>query len=177
MSETTEQRTQFQIQATPTGQGDKFEIVIITPGLGNGWKFSEEVLQKSLPMWDGVECFIDHSWLGQSLHDLAGIIYAPTYSDGIHATLRVTGPSGPLLQELAREMLSEQEPKPKVGFSADIVFTAKEKEVCEILRVYSADLVFDPARGGAFIRALNQAQRQKGTRIMSDEVTNTTPPE
>lgn len=135
-------------------------------------------MQKSLPLWDGIECFIDHSWLGQSLHDLAGVIYSPTYSDGIRATLRAAGPSGPLLKELAREMLNDDQPKPKIGFSADILFTAKDKEVQDILRVYSADLVFDPARGGAFIRALNQAQSQKGISIMSNQpATPTTPPE
>ncbi len=44
--------------------GDKksslFEVTAITAGLGNGWLFSSECLQKSLPLWEGVEIFIDH---------------------------------------------------------------------------------------------------------------------
>jgi hypothetical protein len=171
-------RTKLQINASPNptaaGQGDLFEITIITPGDGNGWKFSPAVLEKSVPLWNGAECFIDHSWSGQSLHDLAGVIFEPTYNGGVRAKLRAAGPSGPLLQAIAREMLGQAQPKPKIGFSADVLFTANDKqEVTEIVKVYSTDLVFDPARGGAFIRALNQAQRQKGNAAMS---TNTETP-
>jgi hypothetical protein len=43
---------------------------------------------------------------------------------------------------------------PAVGFSADVVFTAKGKEVQKILRILDLSLVFNPARGGAK-RALN----------------------
>jgi hypothetical protein len=42
-----------------------------------------------------------------------------------------------------------------VGFSADVVFTSQGRKVQKILRVLSVDLVFNPARGGAFLRALN----------------------
>ena len=166
----TEQRAKFAAEATINNSG-KFEIYCITPGNGNGWKFSESVLRDSLKLWDGVESFIDHSFFGQSIRDLGGIIYAPVYDNGIKATLRSAGPSAAIMEALACEMLNEDQPKPHVGFSADVVFMAKDKEVTQILRVYSVDLVFDPARGGSFLRALNSAQ-QRATiperRTMSD---------
>ena len=69
--------------------------------------------------------------------------------------LESMGPSGPLVTELGRQMVEEEEPKPKVGFSADLIFTAKGREVKNILRILHLALVFNPARGGAFLRAMN----------------------
>ena len=62
---------EFEILAITAGDGE-FEILAITAGDGNGWKFSAETLQKSLPLWDGAQTFIDHHWFGHSVHDLAG---------------------------------------------------------------------------------------------------------
>jgi len=135
----------------------RFEILAITAGEGNGWKFSAETLQQSLSLWDGAECFVDHSWWGHSIKDLAGVCHSPQWdasAQGVKLTLRPVGPSAPLLVELGKQMLSEEK-NPKIGFSADLTFTSKGKEVQSILKIYSVDLVFNPARGGAFIRALN----------------------
>jgi hypothetical protein len=64
---------------------------------------------------------------------------------------------------LGRELLADSAAlsrppsgRPHVGFSADLLFTpAPGRTVDRILRVLSLDLVFHPARGGAFLRALN----------------------
>ena len=40
------------------------------------------------------------------------------------------------------------------------MFSAKDKNVTSILRILSLDLVFDPARGGIFLRAINAARPQ-----------------
>jgi len=57
-----------------------------------------------------------------------------------------------------------------------VLFTANGKKVKEILRVISLDLVYDPARGGAFLRALNQQQHHTtGVTPMPEE--NKTPQE
>lgn len=149
-------RARLAAAGTVTPAGD-YEIVAITAGNGNGWQFSEACLQESLSLWDGVECFIDHNWSGHSLRDLAGVCYSPLWdaqSKGVLVKLRALGPSAGLLQELGKQLVAEG-PKPRVGFSADVVFTAQGKEVHKILRVLSVDLVFNPARGGAFKRALN----------------------
>jgi len=57
------------------GQRGKLRITAITAGEGNGWMFSEVALRHSLPLWDGVACFVDHGgWMDwtRSVRDLCG---------------------------------------------------------------------------------------------------------
>ena len=151
-----------QVSLSATGlvnENGKFEIMAITVGNGNGWTFSEECLRASLELWEGVECFVDHGgWFGgRSVRDLGGVCNEPRWSEeeqGIKLDLKTMGPSGELVTELGRQILAEEQP-PKVGFSADILFTAKGKEAKDILRILDLSLVFNPARGGAFLRAMN----------------------
>ncbi len=163
----TRQRVALQGEVKSGGQ---FEIACITAGIGNGWDFSAGVLQESLSLWNGIDCFIDHSWAGHSIKDLAGRIHSPAWSaelSGITAQLKPIGPNKDLIGELAREVLDEDEnTAPNIGFSADVLFTANGRKVEKILKVFSVDLVIDPARGGAFLRALNS--RIGGVR-MADE--------
>jgi hypothetical protein len=152
------------LEATSTvnARGD-FIILAITAGRGNGWDFPAAVLRASLPLWEGVQTFVDHgppeAGARRSLRDLGGVCQAPAWDEtrqGITLQLRTLGPSGPLVRALGREVLAEGEARPSVGFSADLLFApGPERSVRAILRVLSLDLVFDPARGGAFLRALN----------------------
>jgi hypothetical protein len=158
--------------------GGKFEVLAMTVGEGNGWEFSEEVLRASLELWQGVECFVDHAgWFGgRSVRDLGGVCDSPRWSDdsgGIMLDLQTLGPSGELVDELGRQILAEEQP-PKVGFSADILFTAKGKIAKTILRVLDLSLVFNPARGGAFVRAMNQIQGNTEVNEMPEEEVITT---
>ncbi len=157
-------RLEAHAQVNPSG---RFDVLAITAGLGNGWNFSEAALRESLGLWDGVECFIDHGFAARSIRDLAGVCELPRWDEerrGVRLTLQAVGPAAELLTELGRQVLSAGGQKPKVGFSADVVFTAKGRDVEKILRVNSLDLVFNPARGGAFVRALNQqGDRMEGT--------------
>ncbi|MEJ2353919.1 MAG: hypothetical protein P8Y03_29445, partial [Anaerolineales bacterium] len=170
MAEDIESSQQVSLSATgwvnPSG---KFEIDGITAGEGRGWMFSADVLKESVPLWDGVECFVDHGgWFGgRSVRDLGGVFQNPRWSEesqGVRLDLETMGPSGPLVDELGRQMLAEdgngdrRKTAPKIGFSADVLFTAKGRDVQKILRVISLDLVFNPARGGAFVRALNSLE-------------------
>ncbi len=166
-----------QVQVTKSG---KFQILAITAGLGNGWNFTAAALQKSLPLWEGVECFVDHQVNpsgGHSVRDLGGLCTNPTWCEtalGVQVELATMGPSAKLVEAIGREVLAARErgeTRPRVGFSADVVFTAKNQVVTEILRVHSLDLVFNPARGGAFVRALNQ--QMKGDSMESDAEVNT----
>ncbi len=153
--------TQHQARFQTTGQvkaPGKFEVICITAGNGNGWQFSAQVLQDSLSLWDGVHCFLDHAWFSRSVRDVAGVISDPVWdpdTQGIRATLKAFGPGGDLLTEFGKQILAEDKVKPRIGFSADVLFTSNQKSVKEILRVISLDLVYNPARGGAFLRALN----------------------
>ena len=138
----------------------KFEVLAMTAGEGHGWVFGEAVLQDSLDIWDGVECFVEHAgWFGgRKLKDLGGVCRKPFWSEedkGIRLELKTMGPSGDIVAELGRQILAEEEPKPKVGFSADVLFKAKGRKVTDILRVLDLSLVFNPARGGAFVRVMN----------------------
>ncbi len=156
-------RERFAASGQSVANGE-FEILAITAGQGNGWVFPRETLEESLPLWEGIETYIDHGALdgGRSLRDLAGICHSPVFdgdSSGIRLKLRATGPSGELLEAIAREWLASPEPRADVGFSADLLFTAEGNTVRKILKLLSLDLVVNPARGGCILRALNQ---QKG---------------
>lgn len=166
-----EQRAYFGLQtlapagekAACIGAAGQFEVLAITAGNGNGWLFRADVLRRSLALWDGVECFVDHASgpqhsPGRSVRDLGGVFHQPAWDEaaqGIRLRLRTLGPAGGLVDALGRDLLaSDGAGGPRVGFSADIGFVAKGKEISEIVRVYSVDLVYHPARGGAFVRRL-----------------------
>jgi hypothetical protein len=160
-SRTEQNRAALSASGTVNATGE-FEVLAITAGEGNGWQFSAAALRESLALWDGAECFIDHRWT-HSLRDLAGVLCTPEWdaaSQGVKCRLRPLGPAGPVLAELGRQLLADGAPQPRVGFSADVVFSAQGQQVEKILRVLSVDLVFNPARGGAFLRALNHLQGQ-----------------
>lgn len=156
-------RQRFNLASHVCGLGWKtnpcrFEILAVTAGEGNGWLFSPHVLRESLPLWDGVECFIDHSLAERSVRDLAGVFSRPVWDEsapGVRVTLTPGGPGAQLLNDLGKEVLQQPAPKAHVGFSADLLFSANGKAVERILKVFSIDLVVNPARGGAFLRALD----------------------
>jgi hypothetical protein len=153
---------ELQVSLKASGQinaAGKFEVDVINAGNGNGYQFTEKALRESLSLWNGSTCFVDHgSWLGgRSVKDIAGVFSNPRWveeSNAIRMDLQTMGPAGVLVEELGRQVLSEGV-KPKIGFSADVIFTAKGKEVLKIVRVLEVCLVYNPARGGAFVRALN----------------------
>lgn len=162
----TEQRIKLSAKAEVNANGE-FEIIAITEGEGNGWQFSAAALQASVPLWNGVNCLVDHAgWFDQpSVMKLSGVSYGPTWNEqkkGVQVTLRPIGPLAEVVRAFGREMLALKaagQVTPNAGFSADINFTATNKTVQAITRVNSLDLVLDPARGGEFLRALNQAMR------------------
>ena len=147
------------LASTSVNEQGEFEILAITAGEGNGWKFSAAALNESVSLWDGVHTFIDHHWFGSSVHDLAGVCHSPQWDEkaqGIKLRLKPFGPAAGVLTEMGKQFLAEEQVKPDVGFSADIMFTAKGKEVQQITRVFSVDLVVNPARGGEFVREIYQ---------------------
>ena len=169
----THHQARFSADGRPLSPGT-FEILCITAGQGNGWAFSEEVLKASLHLWEGVHCFIDHAWTSRSVRDLAGQVLRPRWdaeAHGIRADLQAFGPAGDLLSGFGKEVLAEENP-PRVGFSADILFTSTSRVVKEIVRVLSLDLVYDPARGGAFLRALQSLNAPSVTHLTENQILN-----
>jgi len=66
-------------------ESGRFVIDVITAGTGNGWEFSQEVLQDSLDLWNGAEVFIDHGGFFQrnrSVRDLGGVLSNPRWNSG-----------------------------------------------------------------------------------------------
>lgn len=173
----------------PGEGGEGFLILAITAGLGNGWNFTPDVLQRSLALWDGIDCFVDHApcnaLSGRSVRDLGGACSSPewdTARQGIRLKLTPAGPSAEMLRSVGQEMLGRTGAAPRVGFSADLLLRAAEwdpsqktpREVREIVKVLSVDLVHNPARGGAFLQALSEGAptqpcSYKGERLMSDD--------
>lgn len=155
-------RRRFSASAAVTPAGD-FDILAITAGSGNGWEFTPMVLRESLPLWERVESFIDHSWSERSVRDLAGLCSNPSWDEsrqGIRLMLRAVGPSAPLLRELGSQMMQSAQNSPNIGFSADLLFTADGQRVTRILRVFSVDLVVHPARGGKFVAMEEESAKQ-----------------
>lgn len=72
-----EQHHRIELQSSQPKEDGRFDILAITAGDGNGWKFSADTLIKSLPLWENAQTFIDHHWFGNSIHDLAGVCYQP----------------------------------------------------------------------------------------------------
>lgn len=161
----TDLKYRINLKSTCVNEQGEFEILAITAGEGNGWIFPAEVLKASIPLWEGIHTFIDHHWFGQSVHDLAGLCHSPEWdeaSQGIKLRLRPFGPAAPIITEMGKAILQENGQKPNIGFSADIMFTAKQKEVQSITRVFSVDLVVNPARGGEFVREIYQKLQKEG---------------
>lgn len=158
----------LRLEGTPTYDAQSFEIAAITVGEGNGWHFDELVLKDALPLFDRAQCFIDHvaeqsDGQHHSVRDLAGVLTEPQWDDsirGIRCRLQPLGPAAEILKETGRQMLSEHGSAARVGFSADLSFTRRGKHVDRILKIHSVDLVVDPARGGAFLRALASQKLQ-----------------
>ena len=152
-------REHLNLEVNPVSN-DRFEILAITAGVANGWEFPAEVLRESLALWEGVNCFVDHSLSARSVRDIAGVLRETHWDEaahGVRAELAAFGPSAQVLAEIGRQVLeASNEPAVRVGFSADVLFNGKAGKVEKSLKIYSVDLVYNPARGGIFLRALNQ---------------------
>ena len=104
-----EQHHRIDLQSSQVNDKGEFQILAITAGDGNGWRFSADALKQSLPLWDNAQTFVDHHWFGHSVHDLAGVCFSPEWDDsaqGIKLHLKPVGPAAPVLQEVGRHALS-----------------------------------------------------------------------
>ncbi len=173
MKTTSQQTVRVSLSGSiPAAGTQPLQILAISAGSGNGWEFDEAVLCESLPLWQGVECFIDHAWGERSVRDLAGLCVDPVWEEaqkGIRLTLKAVGPAAALLNEVAHQMTNSSEPRPDLGFSADLLFNAEGPHVSRILQVFSVDLVVHPARGGKF---LNSTPTQKEISPMEEVQVN-----
>ncbi|MGQ9494133.1 MAG: phage major capsid protein [Anaerolineae bacterium] len=151
----------------------RYEVVAITAGDGNGLYYSESVLRGACPLFEGVSVFVDHAQLaevwsqtgGRSLRNVLGVLEHVYFSEvhrGICGELRIyPGPDADWFCAMVDEHLADKaagRSTPRLGLSAVVDVQTKGKEVVSIGRVMSVDAVFDPARGGEFLRAMNQGK-------------------
>ncbi|MFZ6029864.1 MAG: hypothetical protein ACOYYS_19290 [Chloroflexota bacterium] len=165
------------LQAIPGAHG--FQIQAIDVGPGNGYIFGPDVLKRSVPLWNGVEVFLHHDYTpgiderkSRDVTRLAGYITEPTWnetSQAVECQLTTSGPSGPALYQLGQQKLAGA--PINVGFSGDIYLRHKNRIVEEITKVNFLDCVHNPARGGAFVRALFQTDPNSGGTLMAQSTT------
>ena len=154
------------------------EVTIIRPGTSsNGHEYPEDVLRRSLPLWEGATAFCDHPGPldagragGRSVRDVVGVYGGARWENGVCATLRIY-PHATWLYDLIAAAIGDRaagRPAPDIGISADMVVALSgphsggAMRVEEIRRVNSADVVFRPAAGGRFERLLNGLGPQSG---------------
>jgi len=172
-----EDQIKLKLQVSPTETG--FAILPINAGKakGHGITFSAAVLKESLPLWDGLPCFLDHAYSGsQSVRNLAGALHAPAWNEqeqGIQACLVPGGPGAADLQALRLAARSDPALMAAVGFSAHLYIVQESGLVKKITKVNSVDCVIDPARGGKFLAVMRgdripNALGQAGTPHQAD---------
>ena len=166
------------LPSRPEPAARMYKVLAMTAGNGNGLEYPESVLEAAASLFDGVAVFVDHAQMaelcsmtgGRSVRNILGVLQQVSYShasQGITGVLRVyPGPDanwfcGMLDQYLADKAAGRT--VPRVGLSAVLDVKIKGREVVHIGRVVSVDAVFDPARGGEFIRALNSRRLDGGT--------------
>jgi len=160
----------------------RLEVLAMRAGEANGLRYPAEVLAASVQagLWRGAAVFLDHPDAldatragGRTLGDLAGVVEEAWYEDGVRARLRLAGPKGPLVAELARQWLADREAGravPRIGLSADLlVLRDAGGLVRRIQQVHSLDVVFDPAAGGTFLRVLNASDGTTASQPMPEE--------
>lgn len=147
-----------------------FEVICMRGGRANGLLYPATVLRRSVEegLWEGTTVFANHPGMadagragGRAIEDVVGVLSDVRWTgQAIIGCLTCNGPKAGLVVDLAREVLSAQadgRPAPNIGLSADMYVEKRpgQSEVVHIVRVNSLDVVYNPAAGGAFLRALN----------------------
>lgn len=157
-------------------RGLEWEVVLIEAGLSrNGNLYPEEALRGSAPLFEGVKAFLDHAGdlrlrPERSVREIVG------WFEGVRfEPPRLLGrfKLSPAEERLRLLMVDawERGKRDLIGFSIDALARSRERfteegvvhEVEKILKVFSVDVVTDPAAGGAVLRLVaSQAPRPLG---------------
>jgi len=146
----------LKLQTAPSDSG--FDILPINAGVAKGHSltFSAAVLMDSLPLWNGLPCFLDHDYTGnQSVRHLAGALHNPSWNEteaGIQAALIPGGPGASDLNALRLAARSDPAIMEAVGFSAHLYLTQENGIVKRITKVRSVDCEFVAAEVGRYGR-------------------------
>lgn len=160
------------------------EVTIIRPGDStNRMRYRPEVLREAVGLFEGAAAFCDHPTEmdmtragGRSLRDLVGVYEGVRWDEeaqAVRGRLRLY-PGGEWLGVLMGQALSDRAAgrvAPNVGISADVLVMKSPIveagdgvygrllgwDVKKVVKVNSADVVFQPAAGGRFERILEGA--------------------
>ena len=167
-------------------------VTIMRPGISaNGLRYPTAVLERAVPLFEGVAAFADHpTWEdqtragGRSIRDLVGVYHGARYEQGrgVVATLRLY-PSAQWAFDLINQVVDDRSAGravPPFGISADLLITRAAVsqsldarngagprhrfDVLTIEAVNSADLVFRPAAGGTFDRIVEAIADEPNTK-------------
>ncbi|GLY55214.1 hypothetical protein [Lentzea sp. NBRC 102530] len=156
-------------KATSTG-GRSFRVRIISTGMSlNGTHYTEAVLAAAAPMYEGAKAYDRHRSTDElKSGTIAGLVghyrNVTASAEGLDADL-VLLPSATHAAEVLDAALAAQADglKPTAGISHDVLGTFRPittadgktaREATAITRVFSADVVSDPAAGGLAQRVL-----------------------
>jgi hypothetical protein len=113
--------------------------------VGKSYTYRGDALDRAVALYEGMQFFIDHAEDGEdrSVWDLAGVIRHPRRSsDGIRGDLEsLPTDAGNLVLAIAESIPTAAGP----SHHAEVVFNEGETEILEIERVFSVDLVTNPA--------------------------------
>jgi len=167
-------------------EGSNFQIVLIDPGEGNGYTWTPEVLQRDCRLFDNLTSFTNHERLdvlmarpgGRTIDDICGVVHGVQWNGAaVVGTWRATPPKGEWVAAMIDQIITDREqglPVPDVGVSLDLAaYCDQSGKVTAIDQAYSADIVFNAARGPrfgeAFARITNAVQHKGDQKIMPDE--------
>lgn len=154
-------------------RGLEWEVVLIEAGLSaNGNLYPEEVLRCAVPLFEGIKAFADHATQTEirerperSVEEIVGWFESPRFEGrGIRATFKLS-PAAHRLRELLVDAW-ERRKQNLIGFSVDALAQCEERrtpqgvinEVKKIVKVFSVDVVTDPAAGGNVLRLVAAAR-------------------
>lgn len=171
-----------------TTQAGGYEVVLMDPGEGNGWTWPSTVLARDYAIFDGTTSFLDHERRsvqadrpgGRKTEDICGIVTSPRWDDqakAILATWSPRRPKGQLALAIIEDFLADKvagHATTNVGLSVDVSFTHKDKTVTRLAKAHSADVVYNPARGGRFVRALLAQQEPPQEVPMTEQLAERT---
>lgn len=163
----------------------RYDVRAISAGVGNGLSYPAEVLAEAVAAqrFEGAAVYVDHSQMGElwsqsggrSVRNVLGVLeQARMDGDAVSAELRFyPGAEADRLASLVDQWLADRtegRARPPIGLSAVMEVRVDGEEVRVIDKVESVDVVVDPARGGEFVRALNQEGATKVERMENKRI-------
>lgn len=135
-------------------------VVLIRAGMSlNRRNYSEDVLRKSVGVFEGAKAYVDHGKGARSVRDLSGYYTNVRYDAGKLVADRTftRNQAGQDAWEIAQEVMHPDAPKNLAGLSINAVGTAKKHatdetalEIESITTAISVDDVDNAAAGGAY---------------------------